>query len=143
MREVERYTIYEPPLALQATGTRAPDEFPVNLLYAFNSSPEIVIIARVQFTGLDFSNRSGNYFAHSLLTDNPGADMHEVLPVELWNASFWQSRQSDRAELPPLLAAETPHRHGLQSIQIQGERALQELLGINRKVSKQWRRKRC
>jgi hypothetical protein len=102
MREVERHTIYEPPLALQATGTRSPDDFPVNLLYAFNSSPEIVIIARVQFTGLDFSNRSGNYFAHSLITDSPDADLHEVLPVELWNASFWQSSQGDRAELAPL-----------------------------------------
>ena len=102
MREVERHTIYEPPLALQAAGTRSPDEFPVNLLYAFNRSPEIVIIARVQFTGLDFSNRSGNYFAHSLITSNPDADLREVLPVELWNASFWQSRQGDRAALAPL-----------------------------------------
>src|ERR1017187_7052271 len=79
MRGVGRHTVCEPPLALQATGTRSPDDFPVNLLYAFNSSPEIVIIARVQFTGLDFSNRSGNYFAHSLITDSPDADLHEVL----------------------------------------------------------------
>ena len=103
-REVERQTIYEPPIALQAEAARSPDDFPVNLLYAFNSNPDRAIIARVQFTGLDFSNRSGNYFAHSLISDNLEADLSAVLPVELWNASFWQSRQCDRTELPPLPA---------------------------------------
>jgi GTPase-associated protein 1, N-terminal domain type 2/GTPase-associated protein 1, C-terminal domain/GTPase-associated protein 1, middle domain len=102
MSEVERYTIYEPPLTLQATGTRSPDEFPINLLYAFIGSYDITIIARVQFTGLDFSNRSGNYFAHSLITGNPDDDLREVLPIELWNAPFWQSRQGDDAELSSL-----------------------------------------
>jgi GTPase-associated protein 1, N-terminal domain type 2/GTPase-associated protein 1, middle domain len=102
MRAVERQTIYEPPIALQAEGTRSPDDFPVNLLYTFNHGPDFVILARVQFTGLDFSNRSGNYFAHSLITDSPETDLSAVLPVELWNASFWQSRRGDRAELPPL-----------------------------------------
>jgi GTPase-associated protein 1, N-terminal domain type 2/GTPase-associated protein 1, middle domain len=106
MREVERHTIYEPPIALQAAGTPSPDDFPVNLLYALNTGPGIVIIARVQFTGRDFSNRSGNYFAHSLITDNPETDLSAVLPVELWNASFWQSRQGDLAELPPLPSLE-------------------------------------
>jgi hypothetical protein len=102
MREVERQTVYEPPLELQGSAGDSLEVFPVNLLYTYSHSSDVTILARVQFTGLDFSNRSGNYFAHSLVTSSPDDDLSTVLPVELWDAPFWQSRQGSSAELPPL-----------------------------------------
>src|SRR5437764_8470891 len=68
MREVERHTIYELPSDIRENDSESPDMFPVNLLYTHGEGSGVTLIARVQFTGLDFSNRSGNYFAHSLVT---------------------------------------------------------------------------
>jgi len=100
MREVERQTIYEPPTSSLEAGQQTP----VNLLYTFAEGIEAVIIARVEFTGLDFSNRLGNYFAHTLVSTAPGDDLRLVLPVELWDAPFWQSRQGAGTELPAVAA---------------------------------------
>lgn len=98
MREVERQTIYEPPTIELATGQQTP----VNLLYMYDEGLAAVIIARIEFTGLDFSNRLGNYFVHALVSTNPEDDLRSLLPVELWDAPFWQSSQGADTELPPL-----------------------------------------
>lgn len=104
MREVERHTIYELPSDIRENDDGSPDAFPVNLVYARGEGSGVTLIARVQFSGLDFSNRSGNYFAHSLVTSSP-EDLRSFLPVELWDAPFWQSRQGTSDELPPLAAS--------------------------------------
>ena len=101
MREVERRTIYELPSAVRETEDKSGEKFPVNLLFTKGEDSDIAILARVQFTGLDFSNRSGNYFAHSLITTSSG-DLRSLLPIELWDSPFWQSQQGTSTELPPL-----------------------------------------
>src|SRR5215472_10228192 len=74
MREVERLTVYEP--ARRATGASAGggDDQPTNFLYTVSEISGHSIIARVAFVGLDFSNRSGNYFAHTLVATDGAAD---------------------------------------------------------------------
>lgn len=104
MREVERQTIYEPPTIELATGQPTP----VNLLYTYDEGIDAVIIARVEFTGLDFSNRLGNYFAHALVSTTPDDDLRSVLPAELWDAPFWQASQGAGTVLPPLTSPPPP-----------------------------------
>lgn len=116
IREVEQLTAYEPPLALRASGTGDAAEYPVNLIHAYSEFSGSAIIAHVVFTGVDFSNRSGNYFAHSLVSDDPQADLGAVLPVELWAAPFWQARQEPGTELPPLPAPPAPGSISVQAI---------------------------
>jgi len=102
MREVERQTVYEPPAVMQEILDRPLAEFPVNLLHAYSHDSNTLIISRVQYAGLDFSNRSGNYFAHSLVSDSPAEDLASALPVELWGAPFWLAEPGGALELPPL-----------------------------------------
>ncbi len=116
IREVEQLTAYEPPLALRASGTGDAAEYPVNLIHAYSESNGSEIIAHVVFTGVDFSNRSGNYFAHSLVSDDAQADLGALLPVELWAAPFWQARQEPGTVLPPLPAPPTPGSISAQAI---------------------------
>ena len=104
IREVEQLTAYEPPDHLQVVPGGGVAEHPVNLIHAYSEHNGSTIIAQVVFTGLDFSNRSGNYFAHTLVIDPPEDDLGAVLPVELWAAPFWRSAQGSSAELPPLPA---------------------------------------
>jgi len=99
-REVERLTVYELPRS--ATGHRPQSESPVNLIYVRSEGSRSTIIARVVSAGTDFSNRPGNYFAHALVTDNPGEDLGVITPAEFWGAPFWESSQRRTTELPPL-----------------------------------------
>jgi hypothetical protein len=102
MREVERLTVYEP--ARRAAGAPAGggDDQPTNFLYTVSEISGHSIIARVAFVGLDFSNRSGNYFAHTLVATDGAADFGTTLPIELWESPFWQERQGAATSLPPL-----------------------------------------
>lgn len=102
MREVEQQTVYEPPAVMQETPGMPLAEFPVNLLHAYSRDSGTLIISCVRYAGLDFSNRAGNYFAHTLVSDSPARDLARALPVELWGAPFWDARPSDAPELPPL-----------------------------------------
>lgn len=94
LREVERFTVYEPPRSLP------PEEVhrhPVNLCY----SPDLGgarVLSRVISSGHDPSGRPGNYFAHSLLLDGDGGP----LPAELWGAGFWSDRPVADPDLPGL-----------------------------------------
>ncbi len=96
MREVEKLTFYELP-----AGAYRDDSEPVNLVYAGSPSGQ-VIIAQVRSTGLDFSNRPGNYFAHTVVTDAPPEDLGDDLPIEFWMAPFWRSSPAPGTELPVL-----------------------------------------
>jgi hypothetical protein len=102
MREVERLTIYEPPLRPAAQDEPSGGgDYPVNLLFTVSKQSETPIIARTVYTGIDFSHRSGNYFVHALIGDAQATARLPVLPIELWDAPFWVSRQGE-ATLPLL-----------------------------------------
>jgi hypothetical protein len=109
LREIELLTVYEPPRD-SADSVYGSDigRCPVNLLYTRSESAEMAIIARVVFAGVDFSNRSGNYFSHTLVTDNLEEDLQPVLPIELWESPFWASHQAGTPDLPAL--ARPPQR---------------------------------
>lgn len=104
MREVEKLTVYELPLGWADAGDRGDTDYPVNLLYTFNESLDLMVVARVEYAGRDFSNRPGNYFAHSLVAQDMNGDPQPLLPIELWGAPFWQTARGGEAELPPLAA---------------------------------------
>jgi GTPase-associated protein 1, N-terminal domain type 2/GTPase-associated protein 1, C-terminal domain/GTPase-associated protein 1, middle domain len=107
--EVERLTVYEPPRHMRAGGTGADtDDHPVNLIHTRSEFTGGVIIANVVFAGADFSQRSGNYFAHTLVSDTAVADGQPVLPIELWGSPFWEQRQGPTADLAALPALPPP-----------------------------------
>ncbi|OKI19164.1 hypothetical protein A6A08_05205 [Nocardiopsis sp. TSRI0078] len=89
LREVERFTVYEPPRSCPAERV---DDHPVNLCY----SPDVggvPVLSRVVSSGDDPSGRPGNYFAHSLVAAGPGET--GPLPAELWEADFWAEAPVD------------------------------------------------
>lgn len=103
IREIERLTVYEPPRYL-ATSDKPVDigEYPANLLYTVDPDTGSAIIARTVYVGVDFTHRSGNYFAHALVRDVPPDTARTPLPIELWDAPFWVYRQGENPELPLL-----------------------------------------
>src|SRR5262249_5686723 len=107
--EVERLTVYKPPRHVKASAPGPEiDDYPVNLLRPRSEFTGGVIIANVVFAGMDFSQRSGNYFAHTLVADTAVADGLPVLPVELWGSPFWERRQGPTADLAALPALPRP-----------------------------------
>src|SRR5690349_12932559 len=107
--EVERLTVYEPPRHMKASGPGAGiDGYPVNLIQTRSEFTGGMIIANVVFAGADFSQRSGNYFAHTLVADSAAADALPALPVELWRSPFWQRHQGPTADLAALPALPEP-----------------------------------
>lgn len=102
LREVERFTVYEPPGAAPLEEVAA---HPVNLCY----SPDlggVAVLSRVVSVGADPSGRPGNYFVHSLVRVDP----HEFdpLPAELWDAGFWRRAPSPTPNLPVLRVPRAP-----------------------------------
>ena len=68
LREVERFTAYEPPRSVPVEEVSA---HPVSLSYA----PDLGgarVVSRVVSSGVDPSGRPGNYFVHSLVWPGPG-----------------------------------------------------------------------
>ncbi|WP_430786421.1 GTPase-associated protein 1-related protein [Actinoplanes sp. G11-F43] len=96
-RDVESLTAYEPPHSM-GTGTD-PGRYPVNLCHL---PGETTVLASVAFVGEDYSGRSGNYFAHALVTADPGHDLGGRLPIELWRSPAWVTRPVDDTVLPEL-----------------------------------------
>ncbi|MFD3684293.1 GTPase-associated protein 1-related protein [Nocardiopsis sp. NPDC058631] len=112
LREVERFTVYEPPRRSSPEQVAA---HPVNLSYA----PDVggtPVVSRVVSSGDDPSGRPGNYFAHSLLpvdsADSEGTDPGDggtgPLPAELWGAGFWAEAPVADTELPVLRVRRGP-----------------------------------
>ena len=101
LRSVERLTVYEKPRDISSDADIS--AFPVNLIYHPALSPSgLKLLAQVKFTGEDFSQRPGNYFAHSLLIDDLVADLDGFLPAEMWEAPVWRSEPGPTAQLPVL-----------------------------------------
>ena len=105
LRAVESLTSYTPPRWLSAQPTAAEiAACPVNLVY---TTAPVTILARVVFTGTDFSRRSGNYFAHALVGRGDDA-FAGILPIELWDAPVWASAPVAVTDLPALEALTPP-----------------------------------
>ena len=100
MREVEQLTVYE----LPSWDTSSADA-PVNLCHVHDEARGGDITARVVYAGADFSGRSGNYFAHALVTENPEHDFGGLLPVELWESPVWSRTPADSTTLPTIREA--------------------------------------
>jgi GTPase-associated protein 1, N-terminal domain type 2/GTPase-associated protein 1, C-terminal domain/GTPase-associated protein 1, middle domain len=100
LRTVERLTTYHRPREVH--GDADISSFPVNLVYTALDAGDLKLIARVQYTGEDFSQRAGNYFAHSLIVDAVPADLGSPFPAELWAAPIWRSEPGTSRQLPAL-----------------------------------------
>jgi hypothetical protein len=100
MRQVEQLTGYELP-----SWDTSPDDAPVNLCHVHDAARGGDITARVVYAGTDFSGRSGNYFAHALVTENSQRDFGGLLPVELWESPLWSRTPADGTVLPTIPAA--------------------------------------
>ncbi len=104
---VEDLTTYRPPQSMPVDP--APDQlgqYPVALIH----QPGVAgrsITAQVSYLGRDFSNRPGNYFAHTLVAGS-AADFGGLLPIELWEAPCWRRQASANRELPPLASRRLP-----------------------------------
>jgi hypothetical protein len=97
LRRVESLTPYRAPRWLSARPTEAEIvACPVNLVY---TSAPTTILARVVFVGTDFSQRSGNYFAHALVSESGVNAFDEILPIELWESTIWVSEPATSTEL--------------------------------------------
>jgi GTPase-associated protein 1, N-terminal domain type 2/GTPase-associated protein 1, C-terminal domain/GTPase-associated protein 1, middle domain len=110
LRNVESLTAYRPPHWLSVRPTAAEIQAcPVNLVY---TSTPATILANVVFVGTDFSQRSGNYFAHALVSQT-GVDAFEgILPIEFWGSPIWVSEPIRRTELPRLPQLPEPSPDG-------------------------------
>ena len=95
MRQVEQLTTYELP-----SWDTSPADAPVNLCHVHDTARGGDITACVVSAGTDFSGRSGNYFAHALVTEDPQRDFGGLLPVELWESPVWSRTPADGTVLP-------------------------------------------
>jgi hypothetical protein len=97
---IERLTTYEKPREISADADLS--EFPIKFIYTKLGSSNLTLLAQVKFIGEDFSRRSGNYFAHSLVMDDIATDLDGSLPAELWGDPLWQSQPGSSESLPIL-----------------------------------------
>jgi len=110
LREVETLTSYQPPRRVGSKPTAADiAACPVSLVY---SAEPTAILARVVFVGTDFSRRSGNYFAHALVSEGGPDPFGEMLPIELWDSPVWAAEPIDVTELPALPRIPPPDADG-------------------------------
>lgn len=102
MSRVERFSVYEAPPSMPGRPTRDDiDHSPIALRY--DPAPP-AIVAQVVYVGADYSNRFGNYFAHTLVTPDPAADLVAPRPIELWRSPVWTNQESPTRELAALSA---------------------------------------
>lgn len=108
LNEIQRLGRYSPPAL---SPDRPTDEelasevlFPVSFYY-YRLPPNQAVVGQARYTGKDYSNRFGNFFAHTLLTTEPDREFVGFHPIELWGASFWVSQGNDSATLPQLTLA--------------------------------------
>ena len=77
----------------------------MNLCHVHDAARGGDITACVVYAGADFSGRSGNYFAHALVTEDPQRDFGGLLPVELWESPVWARTPAESTVLPAIPAA--------------------------------------
>ena len=99
---LERTGVYIPPLSLPSRPTEEDIKiFPVSLSYYILPGNRLAIIHSV-YIGKDYTGRFGNYFSHSVVSDDYGEGMKNLLPIHLWGSHAWVTEESESTELPPL-----------------------------------------
>jgi hypothetical protein len=110
LREVEALASYEPPRRVGSRPSAADIAgCPVSLVY---SGAPTGVLARVIFVGLDFSQRTGNYFAHALVGGAGPDEFGSMLPIEFWDSPVWAAEPVGVTELPALSAVPPPDPGG-------------------------------
>ena len=103
LEKVERLGLYERPLSTPARP--APEEmklFPISLFFQTLNDGSTVL-GQAKYLGVDYSNRTGNFFAHSLISTNSYNDFclaNKILPIETWLGNHWVSSENDTTEIP-------------------------------------------
>jgi hypothetical protein len=103
LQAVEALTTYQAPRSrVRASTAQELDQCPVNLCFTPGEADRDAILANVRYAGRDYSNRTGNYFAHALATADLDKDDPALLPIAAWRAPWWVCRQSPTTSLPGL-----------------------------------------
>jgi len=100
LQQVQRLGLYVPPTS--APSRPSADEienFPLSLLFV-RLPDGTAILGQAKYIGIDYSGRYGNYFSHSLVTNEADLVRQKVLPIELWRSAMWETRESAVTSLP-------------------------------------------
>ena len=101
IRFLERVGVYIPPLSLPSRPTEEEIKmFPVSLSYLLHGNR--LVLSHSVYIGQDYTSRFGNYFSHSVVSDNYDEDIKNLLPIQLWGSPVWVAEESASTELPPL-----------------------------------------
>jgi hypothetical protein len=103
LSQIERLGLYVPPLSAPSRPTPEElQEFPVSL--AFQSLGDGgAVLRQAKYVGLDYTGRYGNFFTHSLVSQNPHSDFcqtNQLLPIDAWRSGTWAEAGDDCTELP-------------------------------------------
>ena len=103
--QIERMGLYVPPLSSPSRPT--PEElkqFPISLAFQLLGDGGAVL-GQATYVGVDYTGRYGNFFSHSLVSQNPYKDFcqnNQLLPIETWRSDTWADAGDDAGELPVL-----------------------------------------
>jgi hypothetical protein len=101
LRQIERYSLYQPPLHMAYARDRPLSAFPQSLSY-YSLNEQVAVLARSVYLGATEADaRGGNFFTHSLVAlEGPKAFSH--VPIQHWGAAYWASEAIGTTELAPL-----------------------------------------
>jgi hypothetical protein len=101
--QIERLGLYVPPLTAPSRPTHEELKlFPVSLAFQLLGDGSAVLL-QAKYIGVDYTDRYGNFFSHSLVSQNPYRDFcqnNQLLPIETWCSDTWADAQNDATELP-------------------------------------------
>jgi len=104
LQRIERLGSYAPPRSAPLRPTPEElEQLPVSLF--FHTLNDEVVLGQAKYIGLMADGRYGNFFAHSLISDDPYSDFfHEdqLLPIETWLSQIWVTTEHDSTALPVL-----------------------------------------
>ncbi|MEV0623018.1 GTPase-associated protein 1-related protein [Nonomuraea sp. NPDC050404] len=102
LRQVESLVAYEPPRSAPARPTAEDlERMPVSLSYS-RLPDGSAVLCNTTYTGLDYSGRSGNFYAHALyLSEGPQALGMQA--VEAWRSPSWQHSADEPPRAGPAL----------------------------------------
>lgn len=97
---IERYSGYQPPLALAYARGTDPADFPRSLSF-YRIAPLTAVVSRSVYLGSSGTDaRGGNFFTHSLVSQQGSVSFGALIPVQLWEAACWNDQPAPTTELP-------------------------------------------
>lgn len=97
---IERYSGYQPPLALAYARDVDLAAFPRSLSFYHLSARTMVVARSVYLGSAGADARGGNFFTHSLVSQHGTAPFGALVPVQLWEADFWTDHPASTTDLP-------------------------------------------